>query len=102
MISTDHLAASLARALGLEPGSTLEALRPLAGGDSQQALRCRLGDRDWFIKFAPRADRPMLEREAEGLNALAATNTLAVPSPLLCDADERHAHAFTFEWWSRK
>ena len=60
MISTEALSLSLAGALGLEHGATITALHPLSGGDSQPALRCQLGGRDWFVKFTGRSDRAML------------------------------------------
>ncbi|AGA91135.1 fructosamine-3-kinase [Thioflavicoccus mobilis 8321] len=56
--------------------------RHVGGGCINTALRLGDGQREYFIKLNDAAGLAMFEAEATGLAALAATETLRVPSPL--------------------
>lgn len=77
---TDAIAAAIHAATG-EPFAPRQT-RPMAGGCINQALLLDDGQRQFFIKLN-RADlADMFEAEAEGLAAIAATQTIRVPRPV--------------------
>ena len=78
------LVAALAEAIGVATGTPCPALtlRPIGGGDINQAFRASGGPRPWFVKTNHAKRLPMFEAEAAALNALSATNSVRVPRPL--------------------
>jgi fructosamine-3-kinase len=77
--------AALAEA-GVE--ATVVTRRPLSGGCIHDVQRLELSDgRVLVAKIAGRADRAMLEEERAGLETLAATATVHVPTPLAVAGD---------------
>ena len=78
------LAAALAEAIGVATGTPCPTvtLRPIAGGDINQAFRVSGGARPWFVKTNHAARLPMFEAVAAALHALAATDSVRVPWPL--------------------
>lgn len=78
------LAAALAKAIGMATGTPCPTvtLRPIAGGDINQAFRVSGGARPWFVKTNHAERLPMFEAEAAALHALIATNSVRVPWPL--------------------
>ena len=75
---------SLGEALtALAPGASLEARRPVGGGDINRAYRLTLSDgTELFSKANASSLLPMFEAEAEGLAALRATGTIGVTEVL--------------------
>ena len=67
----------------LAPGASLEARRPVGGGDINRAYRLTLSDRtELFAKANASSLLPMFEAEAEGMAALRATGTIGVTEAL--------------------
>lgn len=67
----------------LAPGASLEARRPVGGGDINRAYRLTLSDgTELFSKANASSLLPMFEAEAEGLAALRATGTIGVTEVL--------------------
>ena len=78
------LAAALAEAIAAATGKPCAALtlRPIGGGDINQAFSVHGGVRPYFVKTNDANRLPMFEAEADALNALAATRSVRVPRPL--------------------
>ena len=67
----------------LAPGASLEARRPVGGGDINRAYRLTLSDgTELFAKANASSLLPMFEAEAEGLAAMRATGTIGVTEVL--------------------
>lgn len=67
----------------LRPGASLEARRPVGGGDINRAYRLTLSDgTDLFAKANASSLLPMFEAEAEGLAAMRATGAIGVTEAL--------------------
>lgn len=67
----------------LAPGASLEARRPVGGGDINRAYRLTLSDgTELFAKANASSLLPMFEAEAEGLAAMRATGTIGVTDVL--------------------
>lgn len=67
----------------LAPGASLEAHRPVGGGDINRAYRLTLSDgTELFAKTNASSLLPMFEAEAEGLAAMRATCTIGIPAVL--------------------
>ena len=67
----------------LAPGASLEAHRPVGGGDINRAYRLTLSDgTELFAKTNASSLLPMFEAEAEGLAAMRATGTIGIPAVL--------------------
>jgi fructosamine-3-kinase len=74
-------------ALALALGAAVTALRPLAGGDINDAYAVTLADhREVFVKTRAGADPRMFPCEAAGLAWLAAAGAIAVPRVLAVSA----------------
>jgi protein-ribulosamine 3-kinase len=82
------LAAALAEAIAAATGEPCAAitLRPIGGGDINQAFSVHGGVRPYFVKTNNANRLPMFEAEADALNALAATRSVRVPRPLCAGA----------------
>jgi len=78
----DAISAAIGSATG-EPFAA-EALRPIGGGDINQAFGVGNGARRYFVKTNGRERLPMFEAEAAALQALAATHSVRVPHPVCC------------------
>jgi len=78
------LAAALAEAIAAATGEPCAALtlRPIGGGDINQAFSVSGGPCPYFVKTNDANRLPMFEAEADALNALAATRSVRVPRPL--------------------
>lgn len=61
----------------------------LKGGDSHQSFVIRDDAKRYFVKTAPLVSPPYLEQEADGLEALAKTQTVATPS-VICRGVASH------------
>ena len=74
---------ALREELGAALGAAVAAVRPLSGGDINDAWRVELSDgRAVFVKTRERADAEMFLRESEGLAWLAEARALRVPEVL--------------------
>lgn len=82
---------ALAAQLDQPVGNSRPRSTPIGGGDTHQTMTLRWAGRRWFLKLAAPAELAMLEAEADGLNALAATHTIAVPEVVLCGTGQQHA-----------
>ena len=72
--------------------------QPVTGGSVHSALRLdEAGGARFFAKLATTAQAPMLEAEADGLAAIAASGSLRTPATIACGADEAHAF-LVLEW----
>ena len=66
--------------------------QPVTGGSIHSALRLdEAGGARFFAKLATAAQAPMLEAEADGLAAIAASGSLRTPAVIALGADEAHA-----------
>lgn len=80
--------------IGLAIGKNLthHRLKPVSGGDINSAYQLQSAELNWFIKLN-RADLlDMFIAEAEGLQALAATNTVQVPQVISVGSHQRYAY----------
>jgi fructosamine-3-kinase len=72
--------------------------QPVTGGSIHSALRLdEAGGARFFAKLATAAQAPMLEAEADGLAAIAASGSLRTPAVIALGADEAHAF-LVLEW----
>jgi fructosamine-3-kinase len=78
------LAAAIATAIGAATGEPFAtaALKPIGGGDINQAFSVDSGTHRYFVKTNRAGRLPMFEAEAAALSALAATHSVRVPLPL--------------------
>jgi fructosamine-3-kinase len=84
----------LIQQIGLTTGNNLthHRLTPVNGGDINSAYQLQTAELNWFIKLN-RADLlDMFIAEAEGLQALAATNTVQVPQVISVGSHQRYAY----------
>jgi fructosamine-3-kinase len=84
----------LIQKIGLTTGKNLthHRLTPVNGGDINSAYQLQTAELNWFIKLN-RADLlDMFIAESEGLQALAATNTVQVPQVISVGSHQRHAY----------
>lgn len=87
-----ELRAAIARALG----GPLVSCTSIAGGDSHDALRVKVGAREAFVKLGRRGDDATFVAEADGLAWLREANALRIPEVL---AHGDAAHPFlALEW----
>lgn len=79
---------ALAQALGAALGAAVTAMRPMAGGDINDAFSVSLDDgREVFVKTRDHADPRMFPCEARGLAWLAEAQALPVPRVLAASAE---------------
>jgi protein-ribulosamine 3-kinase len=79
------------------PGKVID-LRPISGGCISRAYRVALADGTrLFVKTHPTAPPGMFEREAEGLEALAAANALRVPRTIAVGDAQRGTSLLVLE-----
>ena len=78
------LAAAVAEAIAAATGAPFAAtvLRPIGGGDINQAFGVSDGSRRYFVKANHAQRLPLFEAEAAALHALAAAQGVRVPQPL--------------------
>lgn len=77
------MTAGLEDAVGRALGAPVESLRPLGGGDINEAFEARLaGGRTVFVKTNPRAPRAMFPAEARGLAWLDEAEAIRIPKVL--------------------
>ncbi len=76
--------AAISAAIGAATGEPFvaDALRPIGGGDINQAFSVGNGARRYFVKANCAERLPMFEAEADALRALAATHSVRVPKPV--------------------
>jgi fructosamine-3-kinase len=71
---------------------TLRAPSPLGGGSINEAYRLEGTDGSrYFLKLNEARHLPMFTAEAEGLNAIAAANTIRVPRPIAHGTADAHS-----------
>jgi fructosamine-3-kinase len=87
-------------AIGRTLGASVREVRPLAGGDINEAYDVALSDgRRVFAKCNTRADAAMFEREACGLSWLGEAGALGVPEVLGVSRGEGQASPFLLLEW---
>jgi len=65
---------------------TIENVKPLGGGDINEAFRLQTGDGSFFMKYNSATRFPgMFEKEAEGLKLLKSSGEIRVPEVILHD-----------------
>ncbi len=77
------LPAPIQEALQAGLNTRLGEVRPVAGGDINQAARVQLGEDTYFLKWNPATPPGMFEAEARGLRLLASAEVLRVPEVIL-------------------
>lgn len=70
---------------------SVNAARPVGGGDINIAYKLQSEDRSYFVKMNSPASIEMFEAEAEGLKEMASSRTIKVPEPVTCGRTEQHA-----------
>ena len=68
------------------------------GGDINREFRIELEDRTVFVKTNRRENLSFFEAEAEGLNAIAGTNTICVPEVFAMGTDSQYGSFLMMEW----
>ena len=88
-----NLSAALAQAIQHASGIdvTGATLQRVSGGSINRAYHVRVGEQSFFLKLNSAQALPMFEAEADGLAALAATDTFRVPRVLGCGRTEDDA-----------
>jgi fructosamine-3-kinase len=90
--------AQLRTAVAATLGSEVTGVRPLAGGDINQAYAVTLADRRaLFIKTNARSPRGMFAAEARGLGWLAAAGSLRVPAVIASSGPDDPAQFLALE-----
>ncbi|MBU8906153.1 fructosamine kinase family protein [Desertibacillus haloalkaliphilus] len=85
--------------LRLEPNGKLQKLRPVAGGDINEAYYVRSKENEYFVKLNRDVDASFFDFEAEGLERIAKTNTISVPNVLMNTVDDQsRIHMLWLEW----
>jgi protein-ribulosamine 3-kinase len=84
----EAVAASIAAATG--SAFRISGCTAVRGGCINQGYRITGGGAVYFVKLNRAGRRTMFDAEADGLRALAATDTVRVPRPLCSGEDERH------------
>ena len=85
----DTISTQIASATGL--AFTVVSARPVSGGDINSAFRLQGEHKTYFVKLNS-ADRvTMFAAEFEGLQALAGTQTVRVPAPVVCGQTDEHS-----------
>jgi protein-ribulosamine 3-kinase len=87
--------AALGRAIGAEVIAA--SARPVGGGSIHQTLRYDTSKGAVFVKLGSRQIAPMFAAEARGLQVIAATRTLRVPS-VLGQGTTEHESFLCLEW----
>jgi len=91
-------AASISRSLNLALGGRW-SVRPAQASAFCQTWRAEGAGAPLFLKTLPTRQAEVLEAEADGLGALAATATVRVPAVIRCWHDAERDHAFlALEW----
>lgn len=83
------LAHAIQRASGVDVARA--TLQPVSGGSINMAYRVGVGEQSFFLKCSDADALPQFEAEADGLAALAATNTFRIPQVLGCGATDDDA-----------
>ena len=90
-------ARSARRAIGLSRADILGA-RPVGGGCINQGTALRTRQGTFFLKWNRRADHRFFAVEAEGLGALAASDTVRVPSVIAASGPDDEVAWLLLEW----
>jgi fructosamine-3-kinase len=62
----------------------IDSVKPVSGGDINQAYLLHVGQQSYFIKINKANMLDMFKAERAGLNEISATHTIRVPEPLSC------------------
>lgn len=90
--------AALAALLARCSGGSGWSLAPLGLSGFSTTWRARRGTRSLFVKTLPAAQADVLQAEADGLQALAATHTVRVPAVDACVVDDPQHALLALEW----
>jgi len=85
------------RAIGLESSDIL-SVRPVGGGCINQGTALRTTRGDFFLKWNGQADHRFVGLEAEGLEALAASDTVRVPPVIAASGPGDEVAWLLLEW----
>ena len=72
--------------------------KPVSGGSINEAVRLRTTDGDFFLKWHPGMGSEIFRMEAEGLEALAASRTVAVPAVVARSSGGENVPWMLLEW----
>ncbi len=78
-----NLPEALRTALETRMNTRLKAVRPVSGGDINQAAQVSLRDDVYFLKWNPQSIPGMFAAEARGLTQLAQANAVRIPQVIL-------------------
>lgn len=84
MSNNRELLLSIRKALSeaLDENTEVQWVRPLAGGDINQAALIRGGQNRWFVKYHEHAPADMFSAEAQALAEISAQAVIKAPSPI--------------------
>ena len=82
---TEHISAATGQAF------TVQSVQPLTGGDINAAFRLQDTHKSYFVKLNRPELMAMFAAEFAGLQALAQTQTLRVPAPVVYGQSDSHA-----------
>lgn len=85
------------RAAGLSP-SDLRSVAPVGGGCINESARLETGAGNFFLKWNRDAGEAFFRAEAEGLQALAATETVRIPRVAARSQEGAAVHWLLLEW----
>ncbi len=90
---------ALSAAISDRIGGTVTNVRPVYGGDINQAARFQVGGADYFVKWSNEAPPAMFPAEAYGLSLLAAPGVIRVPAVIVQgDAEGPYPAYLVLEW----
>src|SRR5438105_7168127 len=105
MKNTSHVPQALADVIAARLGASLVEAQALAGGSISRVARCHIAGQPYLLKWHEHPPQPaagwpgMFEAEARGLELLAQTEILRVPSVLAyADADASCPAYILLEW----
>ncbi|MDX8045057.1 fructosamine kinase family protein [Gracilibacillus sp. S3-1-1] len=79
--------------------SPIQIVQPVAGGDINQAYYVQTAERNYFVKTNQHVPANFFQIEANGLEKIRATNTIAVPTVYHYDSsDENGEMVLIMEW----
>lgn len=90
--------ASLDEAVGSLFHESIHAVNRVSGGDINRAYRIELNSKTVFVKANQKENLSSFIAEAEGLAAIAATDTIRVPQVICMGTDDRYGSFLMMEW----
>ncbi|WP_232824323.1 fructosamine kinase family protein [Paraliobacillus zengyii] len=83
----------------INPNATIETIRSISGGDINQAYRVETNNKNYFVKTNQHVPANFFTFEANGIQLIKNTNTIAVPTVHYYNEPKQHEHAILVMDW---